>query len=430
MRLASLLIVAALATGCASGDDEDPAPKQERPPPAITRAELNEHLTALQRVADEHGGTRAAGTPGYGASADYVEQALRDAGWRVRRQRLSFPYFDLHRASLRVEGRGLRRERDFQVLTYSGSGRVAGRVRSAGSGCSARDFAGLEPGEVPMVERTLCFFREKALNAQRAGAEAMLVSADTASRRGVYSGTLAVPGVRIPVVIASTRALRGVADGADVAVEVDADTEERTTENVIAETPGGTPEHVVMAGGHLDSVRGAPGINDNGSGVATLIEMAEAIGPKPPGARVRLAFWGAEELGLVGSRHYVESLDRAERRLIRGYLNFDVVGSPNAAPEVYVDGEPALERLLKRVTPGRLGSARAGTGSDHAPFQAAGIAVGGLYTGGPEPARGGRPRDPCYHLSCDTAENVDRSTLLRMARAAAEAVEALSERHQ
>jgi Zn-dependent M28 family amino/carboxypeptidase len=258
----------------------------------------------------------------------------------------------------------------------------------------------------------------------------MLVSAETASRRGLYSGTLAGPGIRIPVVIASTRALGDVADGAEVAVNVDADSEERTTENVIAETPGGTPEHVVMAGGHLDSVRGGPGINDNGSGVAALIELAEAVGAEPPGARVRLAFWGAEELGLVGSRHYVESLDRAERRLIRGYLNFDMVGSPNAVPEVYVDGNPALARLLRRVTPGRLGSASAGTGSDHAPFKAAGLAIGGLYTGGPEPARGGRPRDPCYHLSCDTARNVDRSTLLRMARAAAESVEALSERHK
>lgn len=430
MRLAAFLIAAALAAGCASDDDDDPAPKQERRPPAITSAELGEHLAALESVADAHGGTRAAGTPGYSASADYVDRALRDAGWRVRRQRLRFTYFDLHRASLRVEGRRLRRERDFQVLTYSGSGRVSGRVRSAGSGCSREDFAGLRPGEVPMVERRVCFFREKALLAQRAGAEAMLVSAETASRRGLYSGTLAVPGIRIPVVIASTRALRDVADGADVTVEVDADTEERRTENVIAETPGGTPEHVVMAGGHLDSVRGGPGINDNGSGVATLIEMAEAIGPEPSGARVRLAFWGAEELGLVGSRHYVESLDRAERRLIRGYLNLDVLGSPNAVPEVYVDGDPALARLLKRVTPGRLGSASAGAGSDHAPFQAAGIAVGGLYTGGPEPAGGGRPRDPCYHLSCDTAGNVDHSTLLRMARAAAEAVEALSERHK
>ena len=132
------------------------------------------------------------------------------------------------------------------------------------------------------------------------------------------------------------------------------------THNVIAETPGGDGERVVMAGAHLDSVRGGPGINDNGSGVAALIEAAEAIGPDPPGARVRLAFWGAEELGLLGSRHYVRSLDRAERRRISAYLNFDMVGSPNAVPELYSDGDADLERVLRRAAGRPLGSTRGG----------------------------------------------------------------------
>ncbi len=153
--------------------------------------------------------------------------------------------------------------------------------------------------------RGLCFFRVKALNAQRAGAPAVVVVEDVLTRRGIPSGTLAAPGIRIPVVFASARAVR---DGAEVRVNVDAVSERRLTHNVIAETPGGNGARVVMAGGHLDSVAGGPGINDNGSGVATLIETAEAIGPDPPGARVRLAFWGAEELGLLGSRRYVSSL--------------------------------------------------------------------------------------------------------------------------
>ncbi len=113
-----------------------------------------------------------------------------------------------------------------------------------------------------------------------------------------------------------------------MSVEVEASAPRPESQNVIAETPGGSGDRVVMAGGHLDSVPGGPGINDNGSGIAALIEAAEAIGPAPPGARVRLAFWGAEEVGLVGSRHYVRSLSRAERRRIAAYLNFDMVGSP------------------------------------------------------------------------------------------------------
>jgi aminopeptidase S len=182
-----------------------------------------------------------------------------------------------------------------------------------------------------------------------------------------------------------------------------------------------------MAGAHLDSVAGGPGINDNGSGTAALIEAAEAIGPDPRGAPVRLAFWGAEEIGLVGSRHYVSSLSRAERRRIRAYINLDMVGSPNALTELYVDGDPRLARALRRAAARRLAAVAAGGSSDHAPFQAAGIPVNGLYTGGPERLRG-RPRDPCYHLACDTVRNVDRAVLLRMARAATRALRALSDR--
>jgi hypothetical protein len=425
VRLLPLLLAVAFLAACDSdgGDDPEPAPV---PPPAITRAELGEHLEALQRIADENGGTRAAGTPGYDASADYVASRLRAARWRVRRQPVRFTHFDLRRASLAVGGRRLRRADDFQVLSYSGSGSASGRLHASGDGCSLDDLAGLAPGEVPFVGRGGCFFRQKARNAERAGAEALVVADAVRSRRGVASGTLAVPGTRIPVVLASYRALGGRGDGAAVRLRVDARTGPRVAENVIAETPGGSGGRVVMAGGHLDSVAGGPGINDNGSGTAALIEAAEAIGPNPPGARVRLAFWGAEELGLIGSRHYVRSLRPEDRRLIRAYVNLDMVGSPNALPEVYGDGDEGLGRTLTRAWGARLERVTAGGSSDHAPFEEAGVDVNGLYTGGPEGGAGGRPRDPCYHLACDTARNVDVRVLLRMARAAAEAMRRLS----
>ena len=162
--------------------------------------------------------------------------------------------------------------------------------------------------------------------------------------------------------------------------------------------------------------------------MATLIETAEALGPDPPGARVRLAFWGAEELGLIGSRRYVRSLAPGERRRISAYLNLDMVGSPNAVPELYSDGDVGLARVLRRAAGRSLGGAAAGGSSDHAPFEAAGVPVNGLYTGSTQRGPGGRPRDPCYHLACDTTENVSRPVLVRMARAAAEALRDLSAR--
>ena len=148
-----------------------------------------------------------------------------------------------------------------------------------------------------------------------------------------------------------------------------------------------------MAGAHLDSVPGGPGINDNGSGVATLLEVARTFGPRPPG-RVRLAFWGAEEEGLIGSRRYVRGLSDAERDQIDAYLNLDMVGSPNAVAAVYSDGDQRLGRLLRRVHPGPERGILVGNRSDSSAFQGAGVPINGLYTGADERGPGGGARDP------------------------------------
>ena len=427
--LATIAVLAAALAGCDSGDGADDRRPAERepPPPAVTPAELREHLVALQEIADRAGGTRAAGTPGDRASAEYVAARLREAGFRVRVEPVRFPWFELEEAVFSVGAAELRHTRDFQVLSYSASGRASGPLRSAGTGCDAADFAALGEGEIPLVERDECRFYDKARNATAAGAEALVVRTELVGTRGVPSGTLGVPGTRIPVVLADARVLE---PGAEVELEVEAESGRRETQNVVAETPAGAGSRVIMAGGHLDSVAGGPGINDNGSGVAALIELAEALGPRPPGARVRLGFWGAEELGLIGSRAYVESLADAERERLAVYLNLDQVGSPNAVTEVYEDGAPAVEQLLRDAARGRQGGVEAGGASDHAPFREAGVPIGGLYTGASERGRGGRPRDPCYHLACDRLENVDEATLLGMARGAAEAVAQLSRRHR
>jgi aminopeptidase S len=103
-----------------------------------------------------------------------------------------------------------------------------------------------------------------------------------------------------------------------------------------------------------------------------------------------------------------------------------MVGSPNPVAELYRDGDPRLGRVLRRAVGRPLGGIAAGQSSDHAPFQAAGIPINGLYTGSTERARGGRARDPCYHLACDTLADVNRAELLLMARATARALRLLS----
>jgi Iap family predicted aminopeptidase len=427
------LVLAALAlAGCDSGDGggraeaERPRPpgdgRVEAPPgdgrveaSEIRRAGLQQHLRELQEIADENGGNRAAGTPGYAASVDYVAGRLRAAGWDVQRQPVSYPYFE-ERSPPRLDD--LREGEEFRALAYSGSGAVEGRVRRIGLGCSRADFAALEDGEVAIASRGECFFRDKARNAASAGAAALLVVDDESDEPP--SATLGAPGIDIPVLTVGAAAGRSL--GPAVELEVDAVSERRSTTNVIAETAGGSGARVVMAGGHLDSVPAGPGINDNGSGVVALLEVADALGGRATGARVRLAFWGAEELGLVGSRRYVSELDGAARERIAAYLNLDMVGSPEPVRGVYSDTDPGIERLLRRLVGPRAEEESAGGSSDHAPFERAGIPVGGLFTGA------GEPNDPCYHRACDDLDNVDLRVLVEMARAAGEALERLAAR--
>jgi Iap family predicted aminopeptidase len=443
-------VVCALAmAGCdggESGDDEErggagsggatpsaavrPGGDGRVEPGEIRASGLRAHLRALQEIADENGGNRAAGTPGSEESAAYVAQRLREDGWRVELDAVTFPYFD-ERSPPRLDG--FEEGSEFRTLSYSGSGRVEGRVRRFGLGCERSDYRGLEEGEVAVVARGECFFRDKARNAVSAGAAALLIVDGESDEPP--SATLGAPGIGIPVLAVGATAGRSLAGR--VEVEVDAVSEHRRTVNVIAETAAGRGEtvpcaagragcfgpRIVMAGGHLDSVAAGPGINDNGSGVAALLETADALGGRAPGARVRLAFWGAEELGLIGSRRYVSDLEPEEREEIAAYVNLDMVGSPEPAHGVYSDADPEIERLLRRHVGPEAEEENAGGNSDHAPFQRAGIPVGGLFTGA------GEPHDPCYHRACDDIDNIDMPVLVEMARAAGEALERLSARN-
>jgi hypothetical protein len=329
------------ARGGAEGDSGRAAPQSEARPTGDGRVEaseirapgLREHLRALQEIADENGGNRAAGTPGSEASADYVAETLREDGWRVELRPVTFPYFD-ERSRPRLGD--LEEGSEVRTLSYSGSGRVEARVRRLGLGCDRRDFRVLEEGEIAVVARGVCFFRDKARNAELAGAAALLIVDGESDEPP--SATLGAPGVEIPVLAVGATAGRDL--GGREELEVDAVSERRRTVNVIAETAGGRGDRVVMAGGHLASVPAGPGINDNGSGVAALLEVADAMGGRAPGARVRLTFWGAEELGLIGSRRYVRELEPEEREEIAAYVNLDMVGSPEPAHGVYSDADP------------------------------------------------------------------------------------------
>jgi hypothetical protein len=407
--LVLFVVVFAAVVALVLGDRgaETQAPPQPTATPSPTPAGgLAGHLRALQRIASEHGGTRAAGSPGDAATADYIEQRLTAAGYRVSRPRFRVPFFR-ESAPPRLVAGG-RRVRPIRTMQFSPGGRAAGRVRPAGLGCSTGDFGALRAGEIALLRRGVCFFRDKALNAQRAGAVAVLV-VDQGERP--VAGSLQRPGLRIPALSLGAAAGEGLA-GRRARVRVRAVSEQRETSNVIGESGPPDAERVVMAGGHLDSVPAGPGINDNGSGVAALLHVAERLAGRD--LPLRFGFWGAEEIGLVGSRRYVRGLSAAERRRIAAYLNLDMVGSPGGRLQVY--GEGPVERALRDELP-RAGEVELEGNSDHAPFEDAGIPVGGIFTG----------LDDCYHLRCDRLGNVDRDLLARSAAATEAALLELSD---
>ncbi|MEV6262539.1 M28 family metallopeptidase [Streptomyces sp. NPDC051784] len=211
--------------------------------------------------------------------------------------------------------------------------------------------------------------------------------------------------------------------------------------NLIADWPGGDPNQVLMAGSHLDSVTSGAGINDNGSGSAAVLETALAVSSAQlaPAKHLRFAWWGAEELGLVGSKYYVNNLASTERAKLAGYLNFDMIGSPNPGYFVY-DDDPVIEQTFKDYYAGLSipteieteGDGR----SDHAPFKNAGVPVGGLFSGADYTktsaqaqkwgGTAGQAFDRCYHSSCDTTSNIDDTALDRNSDAVAHAVWTLS----
>ena len=301
-----------------------------------------------------------------------------------------------------------------------------------------------------LIRRGTCTFQAKVENAAAAGAVGVVIMNEgTDGRTDVFSGQLTQPA-SIPVVGVSYElgcsldiAARG---GATVRLEVTAVIGKRLTRNVLADTAFNSDSSFIIVGAHLDSVPEGPGINDNGSGSAVVLEAALRLAQGSTQARggVRFAFWGAEERGLIGSRHHVGSLSEEVRRHIALYINLDMVGSPNFAR--FVQGSAAANEGLAAVVRREFLAdfrehnltveERAGgrLGSDDAPFSQKGIPTIGLYTGaGGQKSEiqaslfggaAGRPYDPCYHRSCDTIENINRDVLEQNTRALVRALNA------
>ncbi|ORB31429.1 M28 family metallopeptidase [Mycolicibacterium parafortuitum] len=456
----TLAAVGALVASCSS---PEPAPPQWGPELAgkVTVDAVYGHLEKLQQIADANDGNRADGSPGFQASVDYVAGLLRDKGFDVQTpefERLSGSRGG--KPALTVAGRTFRVEQASLMITTPPGGLKAITLRPRKpAGCAAADYGDVDVDDaIAVVDDNGCSIVQKQRVAVDRGAVGVLVVSQATPARPVgapptlftagYYNDLKVPvGVIDPSADAALRRTE-----APVTLVLDNKPVMSTSRNVIAQTATGDTGNVVVVGAHLDSVQSGPGINDNGSGVAAVLETALQLGAQPQTTTnaVRFAFWGAEEIAMDGSTKYLRSLSPDQLDDIALYLNFDMLGSPNAGyftddgdqsaqaePNVRAvpEGSAGIERTLAGilnlagVRPADIPLART---TDYAPFLAAGIPVGGLTSGSSQRktevqarlwgGKAGAPFDPNYHTRLDNIDNVDRDALGIMASAAAYAV--------
>lgn len=415
------------------------------------------HLSKLQEIADDNDGNRASGTPGYAASVAYVADALRSKGFEVQLPEfeLRLPFADAPTVTVGgAEFAAKPLEYTIGTPPEGVSGPLLGARVEDTPGCTATDYDGLPvTGAVVLVDRGQCPFAAKQAAAAERGALALIVANNIDGEQS--SATLGTDTpVRIPVIsVSKADGARMRAHPGETIIKLNAGVRTMKTRNIIAQTKTGSTADVVMVGGHLDSVPAGPGINDNGSGVAAVLETALQLGSSPdvPNA-VRFAFWGAEEVGLLGSANYVQSLDVGALKDIALYLNVDMIASPNPGYFTY-DGDQSAplnpEESPPRVPEGSAGIERTLAGylksagktpqdtsfdgrSDYDGFTRAGIPTGGVFSGAltdmtEEQGQlwGGtadQPFDPNYHQKTDTLDRIDRTALDINGKAVAYAV--------
>lgn len=442
----AFVVALALASINASCAAPTPQPSQPSAPDsravvaAITEEGLLARLEALATATGPEAPFRAVGSAGYDRAATLVEDELRAVGWTVTADAYTGVAFaDEGGSTVEIDGATFTGA-DVLPLIFAPAGEVEGPVVAidwdpappgpTGKGCAVTHYGALPESAIVVVRSGDCLRRDQVLAAQQAGAAAFVAVYPLAPDGVAYRPTLIDPGsLEIPAAGVSRAAAEALVAAAEAGATARVVTRSRTTSaptrSVVAELPGSDPGTVVMLGAHLDSVLDGPGINDDGSGVAALLEIARALGATRARATIRLAFWSGEELGLHGSYRYVTTLPDEERRSIVAYLNADMLASPNGFAGVYDESDaPAGSTALRALV--EAGVERAGVtpvgvdlggGSDHRAFGEAGIATGGVYAGAVDPvtpeqaatfgARAGLAADPCYHQLCDDVANAN-----------------------
>lgn len=347
-------------------------------------------------------GPRPSGTPEEQTAARYIAGLFERFGYHVEQQRFPVVSFVNRRAEVTLQGPDARSIAT-QPITMSAPGDVTGEIVGAGSGRGG-EFPQDAAGKIALVARDgRTTFREMAMNAHAAGATAVLVYNNAAE---MFLGSLREQGPAIPILAISgtdgQALLRDMERGSvRVRVLFDGGVEQSDSINVIARPESGRCE--VLAGGHYDSVPGAPGASDNASGTAAVIEMARVTALRGNATNACFAVFGSEETGLEGSAHFVQQMTEEQRRSLRAMLNFDMVAYGN---EWLLIGSPELQRQGQSLAgtlgvTARLTGLPSGSDSDHSSFIRAGIPALMLH----------RSDDPLLHTPEDVIARLSPAQL-------------------
>ncbi|WP_427895358.1 M28 family peptidase [Kribbella sp. GL6] len=355
----ALTPVASSATGTADANPTACANRVNNTPQklvdCVTQTDLWAHMVKFQQIADANPGadghpSRNSGEPGYKASADYVASVMKAAGYDVTLQEYKFHYTSfvgtpvMHEDSPTPHSFAL--VKDFNPASVAGS--ASAKVQPAGgivvpatptpssaSGCAASDFAGFGAGNIALIQRGTCTFAQKVANAEAAGASAAVIfNEGNPGRTNAFSGSLAGTE-HIPVLFTSyavgTQLLSQYVPGSAPTLTVNVqviDDPNRSDWNVIADSKGGDPNNILVIDAHLDAIFGA-GMLDNASGSATILDIAQMLKNTSTRNKLRFIWFGGEELGLLGSKFYVNTLPPAELAKIKFDLDADVTATPN-----------------------------------------------------------------------------------------------------
>ena len=400
LGLAGLLLLALIVAALVLPATYARPAAQVQAPLSVSGARAHQHVDVLAGQI----GSRPAGSANYEQAVQYAVDQFRQWGYQPYLQTFPVETYDDRGSQVTLTASG--ENVAATSLQYSPGGQVEAPLVSAGLG-RPEDLTGLDlQGKIALVKRGGLRFSDKVDNVAAAGAVGVLVYNDSS---GAVQGSLTGPGPIPAVTLSDTdgqHLLDLLAAGQAVVVRltVDASIEQRSATNVVADKPARDPAaRGVVVGAHLDSVPAGPGANDNGSGSALVLELAQVLATREEPFALHFALFGAEELGLYGSRNYVDRLTDAERANTRAMINLDMVGVGQAWR--FGGTDDLVQRALAVTSDmGERGLPLRGPqsgGSDHASFLAAGVPALFIY----------RVEDPNYHQAGDRAELVDPNAL-------------------